>query len=146
MFVTTHQNFTDILLLPPAMYRFYQVIICLLKFDFFCFTGVTMQVSVALTENLGRPDEPFLALDHCVVRQLSRVWCDDCCHPYCPIPTRRCWLRRTARNQMADDCISDTHVGSRIILQVLLFASNDQMLTNLLQSVRISRNPLTKNP
>src|SRR5882762_4694765 len=28
-----------------AMYQFYQVMICLLKFDFFSFTGVTMQVS-----------------------------------------------------------------------------------------------------
>jgi hypothetical protein len=26
------------------MYRWYQIMICLLKFDFFCFTGVTMQV------------------------------------------------------------------------------------------------------
>lgn len=26
------------------MYRWYQVIICLLKFDFFFFVGVTMQV------------------------------------------------------------------------------------------------------
>ena len=29
-----------------AMYQFYQVLICLLKFDFFAFTGVTIQVSV----------------------------------------------------------------------------------------------------
>lgn len=28
------------------MYRYYQVMICLLKFDFFCFTGVTIQVRV----------------------------------------------------------------------------------------------------
>ena len=28
-----------------AMYQFYQVLICLLKFDFFAFTGVTIQVS-----------------------------------------------------------------------------------------------------
>lgn len=27
-----------------AMYQYYQVMICLLKFDFFAFTGVTMQV------------------------------------------------------------------------------------------------------
>lgn len=27
-----------------AMYQFYQIFICLLKFDFFCFVGVTMQV------------------------------------------------------------------------------------------------------
>lgn len=27
-----------------AMYQYYQIMICLLKFDFFCFTGVTMQV------------------------------------------------------------------------------------------------------
>lgn len=29
-----------------AMYQFYQIFICLLKLDFFCFVGVTMQVSV----------------------------------------------------------------------------------------------------
>jgi hypothetical protein len=40
------------------MYGFYQITICLLKFDFFYFTGVTMQVSIALTDNLGHPDEP----------------------------------------------------------------------------------------
>lgn len=27
------------------MYQYYQVMICLLKFDFFAFTGVTMQVT-----------------------------------------------------------------------------------------------------
>jgi hypothetical protein len=27
------------------MYQFYQIMICLIKFDFFCFVGVTMQVS-----------------------------------------------------------------------------------------------------
>lgn len=26
------------------MYQFYQIFICLLKFDFFCFVGITMQV------------------------------------------------------------------------------------------------------
>lgn len=28
-----------------AMYQWYQIMICLLKFDFFCFTALTMQVS-----------------------------------------------------------------------------------------------------
>lgn len=31
-----------------AMYQFYEVLICLLKFDFFAFTGVTIQVSVSV--------------------------------------------------------------------------------------------------
>jgi hypothetical protein len=31
-----------------AMYQFYQVLICLLKFDFFAFTGVTIQVGVTI--------------------------------------------------------------------------------------------------
>jgi hypothetical protein len=30
------------------MYQFYQVLICLLKFDFFAFTGVTIQVGVTI--------------------------------------------------------------------------------------------------
>jgi len=29
-----------------TMYRWYQIMICLLKFDFFCFTGVTMQLLI----------------------------------------------------------------------------------------------------
>ncbi|KAG9056350.1 hypothetical protein FS842_010927 [Serendipita sp. 407] len=29
-----------------AMYQYYQIMICLLKFDFFCFTGVTMQLLI----------------------------------------------------------------------------------------------------
>ncbi|KAF4579036.1 hypothetical protein EYR36_000845 [Pleurotus pulmonarius] len=29
-----------------AMYQWYQIMICLLKFDFFCFTGVTMQLLI----------------------------------------------------------------------------------------------------
>ncbi len=28
------------------MYQYYQIMICLLKFDFFCFVGVTMQARV----------------------------------------------------------------------------------------------------
>lgn len=32
----------------PAMYQYYQVMICLLKFDFFAFIGVTMQVSSSI--------------------------------------------------------------------------------------------------
>lgn len=31
-----------------AMYQFYEVLICLLKFDFFAFTGVTVQVRVTV--------------------------------------------------------------------------------------------------
>jgi hypothetical protein len=32
-----------------AMYQFYEVLICLLKFDFFAFTGITIQVGVNVT-------------------------------------------------------------------------------------------------
>ena len=35
------------------MYRWYQVIICLLKFDFFFFVGVTMQVIDVLVLSRG---------------------------------------------------------------------------------------------
>jgi len=28
------------------MYQYYEIFICLLKFDFFCFVGVTMQVKI----------------------------------------------------------------------------------------------------
>jgi hypothetical protein len=33
------------------MYQFYQIFICLLKFDFFCFVGVTMQVKIMTLED-----------------------------------------------------------------------------------------------
>lgn len=37
----------DLTKLPnKAMYQYYQVMVCLLKFDFFAFVGVTMQVGV----------------------------------------------------------------------------------------------------
>ena len=32
------------------MYQFYQVMICLLKFDFFCFTGVTIQLLIVVLQ------------------------------------------------------------------------------------------------
>ena len=35
------------------MYQYYQIIICLLKFDFFAFVGVTMQVRAALRRLLA---------------------------------------------------------------------------------------------
>ncbi|EKM82697.1 hypothetical protein AGABI1DRAFT_125157 [Agaricus bisporus var. burnettii JB137-S8] len=31
-----------------TMYQYYQIMICLLKFDFFCFTGVTMQLLIVV--------------------------------------------------------------------------------------------------
>jgi len=33
-----------------AMYQWYQIMICLLKFDFFCFTGVTMQLLIIVLQ------------------------------------------------------------------------------------------------
>ena len=42
--VSTH---TIYLILFAEMYRWYQIMICLLKFDFFFFIGVTMQVRKA---------------------------------------------------------------------------------------------------
>lgn len=119
MFVVNYQPCLDILPRLLAMYRFYQVIICLLKFDFFCFTGVTMQVGLAITRKPVRPQQTILAIDHRVVRELGRVWSNNRCHTYRSIVARRCRLRRPERNKMVDDRLSDTHVGSRIILQVV---------------------------
>jgi len=61
------------------MYQFYQIMICLLKFDFFFFTGVTMQVRrYALLRTRS-----YLILsttaDHRHPGQIEcRVW-DNCC-------------------------------------------------------------------
>ncbi|KAF5391303.1 hypothetical protein D9757_001907 [Collybiopsis confluens] len=38
----------DLTLVSPDMYQYYQVEICLLKFDFFFFTGVTMQLLIVV--------------------------------------------------------------------------------------------------
>lgn len=32
--------------IPLAMYQYYQIMICLLKFDFFCFAGITIQARI----------------------------------------------------------------------------------------------------
>lgn len=45
------------------MYQFYQIMICLLKFDFFCFIGVTTQVRLSITTTDGRSYLRCLALD-----------------------------------------------------------------------------------
>jgi hypothetical protein len=37
----------------PAMYQYYQVMVCLLKFDFFCFVGVTMQMLIVVLSRNG---------------------------------------------------------------------------------------------
>lgn len=37
------------------MYQFYQIFICLLKFDFFCFVGVTMQVCTTFVNIIRSP-------------------------------------------------------------------------------------------
>ncbi|EIN07375.1 hypothetical protein PUNSTDRAFT_114827 [Punctularia strigosozonata HHB-11173 SS5] len=34
-----------------TMYQYYQVMVCLLKFDFFCFIGVTMQMTIVVLSN-----------------------------------------------------------------------------------------------
>ncbi|KAF9451043.1 hypothetical protein P691DRAFT_724830 [Macrolepiota fuliginosa MF-IS2] len=39
-----------------TMYQYYQIMICLLKFDFFCFTGVTMQLLIVV---LAKNDAEF---------------------------------------------------------------------------------------
>lgn len=35
-------------MMPTEMYEYYQIMICLLKLDFFVFVGVTMQVRPSL--------------------------------------------------------------------------------------------------
>lgn len=44
------------------MYQFYQIIICLLKFDFFCFIGVTTQVCRVSNDMETTSDMPFVQL------------------------------------------------------------------------------------
>jgi len=36
-----------------TMYRYYQILICLLKFDYFCFTGLTMQLLILVLSRSG---------------------------------------------------------------------------------------------
>jgi hypothetical protein len=84
-----------------AMYQFYQVMICLLKFDFFAFTGVTMQACLFLCSSTILLTLVTLSAAHrCTKPQLRRVRGDDCCYP-CRFSAPGCLRYRfTARNQM----------------------------------------------
>lgn len=44
------------------MYQFYQIFICLLKFDFFCFVGVTMQVKFVVLDDCPGTENPQLLI------------------------------------------------------------------------------------
>lgn len=87
---------------PTAMYQFYQVFLCLLKFDFFCFVGVTMQVCTSLLVILyQRGTEGTLTAPHrrsC--RQFCRVWNYHCCYSCGPFFDSWLCICCSARNQM----------------------------------------------
>lgn len=53
------------------MYQYYQIMICLLKFDFFFFTGVTMQASSFRIFNIGNHSDESLASYHSATEEFS---------------------------------------------------------------------------
>lgn len=75
-----------------AMYQFYQIMICLLKFDFFCFIGVTSQVCSSHPGLLMvklKLIAPSAAFDRRIASKLGRVWIDNSCHPCCTFLAHR---------------------------------------------------------
>lgn len=113
------------------MYRWYQVIICLLKFDFFFFAGVTMQVIEArappLTSILKVSSN--LAFDPRCLPKFCRVRYYDCRHSDRPGAPILCRNRGATRDQVADVYFTRSDVGCGIILCVITITRNDP-LTN----------------
>ncbi len=58
------------------MYQYYQVLLCLLKFDFFAFNGVTIQVSALayFTLSFSYLRVSPIASHRCPLQEFSRVW------------------------------------------------------------------------
>lgn len=84
-----------------AMYWYYQVMVCLLKFDFFAFTGVTMQVCVLLAFDHHVLNQLYCLAANCrAARKIYRVSADNCRYPCCFDSTSILRYSAEARNQM----------------------------------------------
>ena len=81
------------------MYRWYQILVCLLKFDFFFFTGVTMQVGWTLQRSLFQMAYSGLASHPRVTNKLCGVWHHHCCHSCRLDSPYMLWTGCAARNQ-----------------------------------------------
>lgn len=82
-----------------AMYRWYQILICLLKFDFFFFTGVTMQVRGSSNTSRFMWFTRDIASYPRVTNKLCRVWYHHCRHSRRLDPAHILRIGCTARNQ-----------------------------------------------
>jgi hypothetical protein len=109
-----------------AMYQFYEVLICLLKFDFFAFTGITIQVRCPRMLLLSILPRRLLVASHrCSLEEFSRVWFDnrrDSCSPSTPFWLQSC---RPTRNQivriLGPDVVSSSHTFAIRLMAFSLF-------------------------
>ena len=83
------------------MYQYYQVLLCLLKFDFFAFTGVTIQVGT-LTPSHNHPLTSHwpTASYCCPLQKFSRVWLDNSRDSRSFGTSNRLWDCCETRNQV----------------------------------------------
>ena len=103
----------------PAMYQFYQIMICLLKFDFFCFIGVTSQVGQIwqyarqVIHHIRRHAAPHRRF----ANELGRVRTHHRCDPRSALPASRMWCSSSARDQVVGPPSSRTNCSGLIQLQ-----------------------------
>jgi len=84
-----------------AMYQFYEVLVCLLKFDFFAFTGITIQVGVNVTFCFFiLPRRLPVASHRRSLEGFDRVWSNSSCDSCGPGSSYWMWSCRPTRNQI----------------------------------------------
>jgi hypothetical protein len=64
------------------MYQWYQIMICLLKFDFFFFGGVTMQVCLVPETRMCWVSHSIAAPNSCAAPKFCRIWSYYRCYTY----------------------------------------------------------------
>lgn len=96
------------LTLGIAMYQYYQIMICLLKFDFFCFVGVTMQVNELICVGELLLTMKCTAFDSRPSNRFRRVWSDRCGYPDCVVPADRRSHCRQERDKMVRVAVDHT--------------------------------------
>jgi hypothetical protein len=84
------------------MYQWYQIMICLLKFDFFFFSGVTIQVSppkLCLYLNLLIQIDTLAS--YCgSSKGFCGIRCNYCCHTHSPVSSHLVWCGSSAGDQI----------------------------------------------
>ena len=89
-----------------AMYRYYQIMLCFLKFDFFFVTGVTMQVWVFSPVSISSNLNALTATHSCDSNRLGWIRHYHCRYSNRSRSSSIMWSSRPARDQVVCDLIS----------------------------------------